>query len=109
MDPRTDLDPNKQPLPISVQRRISDSEIVRFFETVCKDAVCEMCRSSAWKASLPPEKYSVISAIGDGEKVSILTPRGHVTLNIYCGVCGNIKFLLAEHVERWIKDHPSSV
>ena len=109
MDPRTDLDPNEQPLPVSVQRRIPDLEIARFFGAVCRDAVCEMCRSSDWKASLPSEKYSVISAIGDEEKVSILTHRGHVALNIYCGICGNVKFFLAEHVERWIRDHPGSV
>ena len=109
MDSRTDHDPNKEPLPSGVQRPLPEPGIVRFFEAVCREAICEMCQSNRWSVALPAEKYSVIPAIGDGQTVSVLTERGHVVLNIVCDTCGNMKFLLAERVEKWIEDHPDCV
>jgi len=89
------------PIPAPVPEfEFSDADISRFLTEKWKIQYCEICGVAEWHFD-SVHRWSVIPA-SPGGTFNVLSSVVTIFLRVYCGSCGNTKFLNAHYVKMWL-------
>jgi hypothetical protein len=104
-DPSAATQPAASELPPAYS--FTEDQLYRFLEDKWKQFVCEMClQPQSFSLTGQSSRFTAFPALGDAQPVTTFVTSAHVGVNIFCRNCGNMKFILAPTIHRWLRDNP---